>query len=141
VYSTLPSPTHPSPSQQLKQDLLSQLGTAEKTGERREGEDLTKTLLEHVVKLKMVSPLHSKEENVPPSTEENGCIYLLLCMYEACTVLYSSYFMRQSQLLTFNINFMCIIQQRKKLLSRSDCLGWGLGILYTGLHVSGQSCD
>ena len=80
AYSTLPSPTHSSPSQQLKQDLLSQLGTPEKTGERREGEDLTKTLLEHVVKLKMVS--------LPHSTEENWCISLLLYMYDACTVLY-----------------------------------------------------
>ncbi|CAI8032117.1 E3 ubiquitin-protein ligase TRIM71 [Geodia barretti] len=62
AYSTLPSPTHSSPSQQLKQDLLSQLGTPEKTGERREGEDLTKTLLEHVVKLKM-ELASVKEEN------------------------------------------------------------------------------
>jgi hypothetical protein len=49
-------------AEQLKQDLLSQLGTAEKTGERREGEDLTKTLLEHVVKLKM-ELASVKEEN------------------------------------------------------------------------------
>ena len=45
--------------QQLKHDLLSQLGTAvtrrQETGEGEgEGEDLTKTLLELVVTLKMV---------------------------------------------------------------------------------------